>query len=120
MTIKKLTPLLLLMLSIVCVHAQENTASVKGVVKDEKGSPLEGVSVRALNTSNNSGSGTQTNSSGAFSFQRLQAGPYTFTFSSVGLQVQNRGGYALKAGETTTINVTMSDSSQVLDQITVV
>src|SRR5688572_11036130 len=112
MTIRKLISFLLVMLSIsLTMYAQENTASVKGVVRDDKGNPLAGVSVQAIHTSTNSGSGTQTDSLGAFSFQRLPAGPYSFTFTMIGLQGQNMGGYSLRAGETTTINVTMSDSS---------
>src|SRR5215212_1274490 len=107
MTIRKLTSFLLLMLSVLTLHAQENTASVKGVVKDDKGTPLEGVSVRAVNTSTNSGSGTQTNSLGAFGFQQLPVGTYSFTFSMIGLKAQTKGGYSLKAGETTTVNVTL-------------
>ncbi len=121
MTIRKFTLFLLVMLSLsLTIYAQENTASVKGVVKDGSGNPLVGVSVRAVNTSTNSSSGTQTNSLGAFSFQRLTQGPYSFTFSMIGQQAQNMRGYLLKAGETTTVDVTMSDSSQSLDQITVV
>ncbi|HEX8356545.1 MAG TPA: TonB-dependent receptor plug domain-containing protein, partial [Segetibacter sp.] len=120
MTIRKLSSFLLLMLSVLTIHAQENTASVKGVVKDEKGNALEGVSVRAINTSTNAGSGTQTNAAGAFTFQRLPVGTYSFTFSMVGLKAQNMGGYQLRAGETATVNATLGDSSQLLDQITVI
>lgn len=98
MTIRKITSFLLLMLLVLTVYAQENTASVKGVVKDDKGNPLEGVSVRAVNTSTNSGSGTQTNSLGAYSFQRLPAGTYSFTFTMIGLKAENMGGYSLGGG----------------------
>jgi len=121
MTIRKFTSFLVAMLSVsLSMYAQENTASAKGVVKDDKGNPLVGVSIQALNTSTNSSSGTQTDSQGAFNFQRLTAGPYRFTFTMVGLQAQNLGGYSLRAGETTTVNVTMTDASQSLDQVTVI
>ncbi|MDB5250342.1 MAG: SusC/RagA family protein, partial [Segetibacter sp.] len=120
MTTRKLTSFLLLLFSFLTIEAQENTASVKGVVTNERGNPLEGVSVRALNTSTNAGSGTQTNAAGVFTFQRLPAGTYSFTFSMVGQRTQNMGGYSVRAGETTTVNVTLGDSSQFLDQVTVV
>ncbi|MBE7168963.1 MAG: TonB-dependent receptor [Williamsia sp.] len=120
MTSKKFTLLLLVMLSTLSMYAQENTGSVRGVVRDANGNPLSGVSVRALGTSTNSGPGTQTDSLGAFSFLRLPVGPYSFTFSMVGLQAQTMGGYSLRAGETTTVDVTMNELSQSLDQVTVV
>lgn len=120
MKIRKLYTFLLLMLFVVFANAQDNTASVNGVVKDEKGAPLEGVTVQAINASTKSTSGTQTNSSGTFSFQRLPVGTYNFTFSMIGLRTQSSSRYSLKAGETTTVNATLADSSQLLDQVTVV
>ncbi len=120
MKIRKLSSFLLLMFSVLTSYAQQNTASVKGTVKDDQGNPLVGVSVQALNSSTNSGPGTQTDPMGVFSFQQLPTGPYSFTFSMIGVQSRNMGGYFLKAGETITLNVTMSDSSESLDQVTVV
>ncbi|TDH24602.1 TonB-dependent receptor [Segetibacter sp. 3557_3] len=120
MTTRKLTLFLLLMFSVLTTYAQENAAVVNGVVKDNKGNPLEGVSVRAINASTKAGPGTQTNATGTFTFQRLPAGSYSFTFSSVGLQTQTRSGYALRPGESVSIDITLSDSSQTLDQVTVV
>lgn len=120
MKFRKLTSFLLLMFSVLTIYAQQNTASVKGTVKDDNGNPLVGVSVRAVNSSTSSVAGTQTDPLGVFNFQRLQAGSYSFTFSMIGVESRNMGGYSLKGGETTTINVTMSDSSQSLDQVTVV
>lgn len=100
--------------------AQDNPATVKGTVKDEKGIPLPGVSIMARNTTSNSVSGTQTDGSGEFTFSRLPVGSYSFSFSAVGYQSQTLGGYNLKAGETTTIDVNLADSAQSLEQVTIV
>src|SRR5687768_15225810 len=120
MSRKVTTFLLTCLLFSVISYGQENTSAVKGTVKEEKGSPLAGVSIQAFNSTTNATSGTQTDSSGVFSFLQLPPGPYSFTFGMIGHQSQNLTGYTLKAGETTTINVTLSDSSQGLDQVTVV
>ncbi|MEO6916189.1 MAG: TonB-dependent receptor [Chitinophagaceae bacterium] len=102
------------------LFAQENTASVKGLVKDDKGNLVAGATVQALNASTRAVFGTQTDSLGSFSIRRLSAGSYSFTFSAVGLQTQNLAGYSLKSGETTIVNATMIESSQSLEQVTVV
>lgn len=101
------------------VRAQDNTASVKGTVTDEKGAPLGGVSVMVLNSASNASSGTQTDASGAFTIS-LRAGNYRFSFSFVGYQSQTLSGYNLKPGETTTLTVVLNDSAQSLEQVTIV
>lgn len=100
-------------------YGQDNP-TVKGTVKDEKGVPLPGVSIMARNTGSNSTSGTQSDASGEFTFSRLTAGSYSFSFSIIGYQSQTLGGYNLKAGETTSIDVTLADSAQSLEQVTIV
>jgi TonB-linked SusC/RagA family outer membrane protein len=118
---RKVTAFLLTcLLFSVSINAQENTAAVKGTVTDDKGSPLAGVSIQALNSSTNTTSGTQTDSSGIFSFSQLPPGSYSFTFGMIGHQSQNLTGYALKSGETTTINVSLVNSAEGLEQVTIV
>ncbi|HTE25860.1 SusC/RagA family TonB-linked outer membrane protein [Flavitalea sp.] len=117
---KVISFLLTFLLLSVISFSQENTAAVKGKVIDDNGSPLAGVSILAVNTTTNVSSGTQTDSSGIFNFLQLPPGPYSFSFGMIGHQSENLTGYTLKAGETTTINVTLSDSSQGLEQVTVV
>ena len=107
-----------LLLSIIS-YTQESNATVKGTVTDEKGLSLAGVSIQAVNSATNATSGGQTDSSGIFSFN-LPPGSYSFSFGMIGHQSQSLTGYTLRAGETTTINVTLSESSLGLDQVTVV
>ncbi|RYY20518.1 MAG: SusC/RagA family TonB-linked outer membrane protein, partial [Chitinophagaceae bacterium] len=112
-----LTYLLLLSGSI---YSQQNNAAVRGTVTDEKGSPLAGVSIQAVNASTNASTGTQTDSSGVYNFLQLAPGSYSFSFGMIGHQTENLTGYTIKAGETTTVNVTLKESSQGLEQVTVV
>ncbi|MBS1749159.1 MAG: TonB-dependent receptor [Bacteroidetes bacterium] len=111
-----IVPLLLFSLFI---HGQDNNVSIKGSVADEKGAPLTGVSVIALNSTTNTSSGTQTDDKGIFSFS-LPAGNYSFSFSFVGYQTKSLSGYNLKRGTTTNLNVVLSDSTQSLEQVTII
>lgn len=108
-----------LLLCSLFIHAQDNIASVKGTVADEKGVPLAGVSVIAQNSTTSVTTGTQTDAGGVFNFS-LPAGNYRFSFSFVGYQSQTLSGYNLKRGETITLTVVLSDSAQSLEQVTIV
>lgn len=113
---RMIMPLLLFSLF---TRAQNGTASVTGTVTDEKGAPLAGVSVIALNSATNVSSGTQSGTDGTFNFS-IPAGRYNFSFSFVGYQSQTLSGYNIKAGEANNISVALSSSDQSLEQVTIV
>src|ERR1700748_2179503 len=72
------------------------TGSVNGIVRNEQGDPLGGVSVVATNLTTGLSAGTQTDTAGVFHFPKLPSkGHYSFSFSSVGFQVQTLSGYAV-------------------------
>ncbi|MEJ7767740.1 MAG: carboxypeptidase-like regulatory domain-containing protein, partial [Chitinophagaceae bacterium] len=81
---------LLCLLFIFCtsdLHAQERPGLVKGIVTNDDGDPLPGVSVTIKNTRTNFTAGTTTDSSGTFTFSPVTTGgPYSFTFSTVGYE----------------------------------
>src|SRR3954467_5312690 len=109
---------LLLHLLPTLLHAQENSSIVKGVVQNNNGDVLAGVSVVIRNTSNNFTSGTSTDSTGVFTFSRVPAGgPYSFTFSIVGYENQTLGGYNIKNDVTLSLIVKMKELSNTLDQV---
>lgn len=102
-------------------QAQVKTSSINGVVQDEKGTPLEGVSVIAKNTKTNYSEGSQTDSTGVFRFNRLPAGgPYSFIFSFVNHETQTLSGYTIKADASISIVVKLKESNNVLNQVVVV
>src|SRR4051812_11810528 len=112
---------LLLHLLPTLLHAQENSSIVKGVVQNNNGDVLTGVSVVIRNTANNFTSGTSTDSTGVFTFSRIPAGgPYKFTFSIDGYESQSLSGYNIKNDITLSLVVKMKDAANSLDQVIVI
>jgi TonB-linked SusC/RagA family outer membrane protein len=103
------------------LNAQQTPGLVKGTVTNDRGEPLPGVSVIVKNQKNNYTTGTNTDSAGVFSFQRLSAGgPYTFTFSAVGFETQPMAGYTIRDDNDLSLSVQMKSSATNLDQVVVV
>lgn len=103
------------------LRAQDGGSSASGIVQDDKGTPLVGVSVIAKNLKTNFSAGAQTDSLGVFKFTRLPAGgPYTFTFSSVGFESQVLSGYTLKQGLVTAVTVKLKPQAENLADVVVV
>ncbi|MBA4140661.1 MAG: SusC/RagA family TonB-linked outer membrane protein, partial [Segetibacter sp.] len=112
---------LLLILRSSVVNAQQNAATVKGVITNNNGDPISGVSVIIRNTKTNYTSGTSTDSSGTFTFPRIASGgPYSFTFSNVGFENQTMSGYNIREGNPLSLDVKLRESSATLDQVVVV
>ncbi len=85
--------LMLLLFLPAVLSAQQPRADVRGVVRDEDGSALQGVSVVVSNTKTNFTAATQTDSLGVFRFSGLPAGRgYTFAFTYVGFEEQTVDG----------------------------
>jgi TonB-linked SusC/RagA family outer membrane protein len=101
--------------------AQVKTRNVSGIVRSETGIAIANVSVVAKNTNTDFTAGTQTDSNGVFVFSKLPAeGRYSFTFSSIGYEVQTLSGFTLKNDATTSILVKLKDSTTSLKDVVVV
>lgn len=101
-------------------QAQSHVA-VSGIVKDEKGEALPGVTVAVKLNGNATTKGVQTDEKGLFRFTNLDAGgPYSFVFTYVGYESQTLSGYQLKAGEQLSLVVKMKEVSTALNQVVVV
>lgn len=117
----KLVGCLLWLLLAQQTFSQDKQPAVKGIIKDEKGTPMPSVSVTVLNKSNQHTASTQTNEAGVFTFNTLDAGgPYTFTFSYVGYERKVLEGYQYKNGEMITLAVKLDPSSSRMNEIVVV
>ena len=92
---------LLLIASVACFAQDKTTASIKGKVRVEKGSP-SGVSVMLMQGDNEISKST-TNSKGDFVIARVNPGTYSIKFRKAGLSVGTVDDISVKAGQTRTL-----------------
>ncbi|MBE9463323.1 TonB-dependent receptor domain-containing protein [Dyadobacter subterraneus] len=95
------------------VHAQ-NTIIISGIIQDEGGTTLPGVSVMLKGTS----TGTQTDSEGSYKLNISKPGNYTLTISSVGHITQEKS-VTLKSGQHLKSSFTLKSDTKVIDEVTV-
>ncbi len=91
-------------------NALSQTKTIKGLVTDELGTPLPGVSVLVKGASN----GTSTDFDGKYELKNVNASD-ELVFAFIGMISQT-----VLVGEKTEINVILKESSEVLDEIVVV
>ena len=92
---------LLLIASVACFAQDKSTASIKGKVRVEKGSP-SGVSVMLMQGDNEISQST-TNGRGDFALSRVTPGTYSIKFRKAGLSVGTIDDVSVKAGQTRTL-----------------
>ena len=98
---------------------QANSVTITGMVSNEKGEALLGVTVEARNAVTMQGQTTTTDQNGNFSFPKLATdGFYTFTFSYLGYDTQKLDKYDLKS-RSKSIKVQLQSNSLMLNQIVV-
>ncbi|WP_295117040.1 TonB-dependent receptor [uncultured Chitinophaga sp.] len=103
------------------VFAQEQTATVEGVVTDEQGVPLPFVSVLARNTLTKKSFPAISDSLGRFRFANVPTvGTYAFDFSSYGYQKRSVTGYVVKSGVPNSVMVSLTIDESKLSEVVVV
>lgn len=103
------------------VAFSQQTSVVQGTVKNDKGEPLQGVTVIVQDKAKVFTTSAVTNSSGTFTFKTLKAGDtYSFTFSYVGYEQKVLDGYKYNSGDVINLSVELSASQQALDEVVVV
>ncbi len=103
----------LLMIAPAALFAQ-NTGAVKGIIKDQNGEPLIGVTVMAENTS----SGAVTDIDGKYQLN-LSAGNYTLQFSYIGFVTEKRN-VAIKSGATQELSLVMKEEAKQFKEVVAV
>ena len=103
---KKLSTILFALLAAYCTYAQ---VSVSGIVKDDTGEPLIGVSVLIEGTS----TGTVTDFEGSYSLTATDDAVLVFSYMGYATQ-------RIAVAGKTVINVTMQSDDKVLDEVVVV
>src|SRR5262245_24690097 len=110
---------MLALLAPTVASAQTLGSSIVGVVKDQTGAVLPGVTFEVFSPALIGGVQTVvSNGVGEYRIVDLRPGPYTLTFKLEGFQTVRHEGIALSASFTATINVEMSTST-VSESITV-
>ncbi|WP_343306896.1 TonB-dependent receptor [Chitinophaga niabensis] len=120
--IRKILQLTIIALLLLQVIVMAQTATVRGVVQNEEGLPLVGVSVSLQpENSNEKPIITVTGEKGMYELNRLAAGSkYIFTFTYVGYEPQLIPGFQIKAGEDNTLLVRMKVASSSLNEVMVI
>ncbi|MHA4809076.1 SusC/RagA family TonB-linked outer membrane protein [Flavitalea flava] len=105
----------------ILLKAQDETAGVSGITKDQAGHPVGGVTVTAIYPGKNFRTNKLSDSTGVFKFTKLPAGgPYHFTFTSVGYAAAAMSGYTLKPGSLISLVVRLTETSSGLNEVVVV
>lgn len=90
-----------------------DTATVRGRVVDGNGAAVAGASVALINEATNLHREARTDDEGYYTLASLPlTGQYKLTFSGGGFASSETGGITLRAGETATVNVTLTPQIQ--------
>ncbi len=101
-------------------HAQENRASLSGIVESDKGGPLPGVSVDAKNDVTGERKIALTDGKGLFNMPNLNSSQtYSITFSYIGFESHVVRNYTFKAGEKASLLIKLKEQTNNLEQIVV-
>jgi hypothetical protein len=91
---------LVFLFCILCAHSRQATATLQGLIMDERNQPLMGVTVVVKHLPTNTFRGTLTENNGAYELRNLRAGgPYLLTLSYTGYKTQYRDSLILNEGE---------------------
>lgn len=94
----------------------QETASFFGTIKDAKtGEPLIGANIQIVGTYK----GTSADFDGQYVINDVKPGDYQIKFQFIGYETVLYNGFTLKAGENKELNITMKESSESLDEVTV-
>ena len=108
MLIRRMPFVLLLCLTLsIPMFAQSSTGAISGIITDESGGALPGVSVTATNAATGASRVAVTNASGAYRVALLTPGTYSVDVALEGFQPIRRGNVVVNIGSDVSLNVTM-------------
>ncbi len=120
---RKITLLLLVLLTgfgAFRTLAQETTAEIQGLVKDDKGNPLAGATVNAIHQPTGTNYFTTTRKDGRFNLQNVRVGgPYQVKISFVGFKDEVQNDIFLTLGQVYRVDAEMLASSTNLTEVVV-
>jgi len=101
------------------LYGQQNPAGATGIVNNDAGVPLRGVTIKA-EKNNQVVAHAVTDSLGKFRIEGLSPGRYNFYFSNIGYQAQTLSGSVLEPGKLTSMLITMVSLANNLNDVVVV
>src|SRR5579875_2915824 len=113
--LRRLFVFLLLISGTNMLFAQETTATLSGIINDEKGAPVAGATVTAIHDPTGFRTGTQSNSKGLFVLPNLKpGGPYTISISFIGYEEQKFENVNLGLGSNPQLNLNLKNNDKAL------
>jgi len=89
-------------------HAQSGSGTISGLVKDESGASVPGVTVTVTNTGTNAVTEVTTNRDGLYSVQNLPIGTYSVSFSLTAFTPYTRDGIQIGLAEAVDLDHTLT------------
>jgi len=110
----------LLLLSVTQVFSQVTTATLSGIVKDPKGTPLPGATVQVAFANAGIKQGLQTKSDGRFTVPNLRVGgPYTVTVTFMGYQENVTDNVYLELGLNNAVEIQLQEKAVELKNVVI-
>ena len=120
-TIKCLIAAFAAMFVAVSAFAQVTTSALGGRVSDANGKPVVGAAVIAVHEPSGTSYGVVTNESGRYTINGMRTGgPYKVEFSCLGYQTVTYTDLTLQLAETSSLNATMNEDSEMLSEAMVI
>ena len=120
-TIKCLVAVIAAMFVAVSAFAQVTTSALGGRVSDANGEPVVGAAVIAVHEPSGTSYGVVTNESGRYTINGMRTGgPYKVEFSCLGYQTVTYTDLTLQLAETSSLNATMNEDSEMLSEAMVI
>lgn len=106
-----------MLVSAFCLHAQVTTGTISGLVADENGEALPGVTIVATHTPSGTYYGSVSRSDGRFTLANLRiGGPYTISLNYTGYKNQALENITLSVGQKLPLNFTMQSAATTLGE----
>ena len=93
------------------MNMADHRGSIRGVVRNDSGAPVEGATVTAVNAENGAKFDSTTDAQGNYTFGALPVGKYDITISSAGMTAFRRTGVAVEMDGKASLDITMNAAS---------
>lgn len=120
MHIRRIIPILLVLISPFYLYAQETTSEIQGLISDDKGAGLQGATITAIHTPTNTSYSTVSRKNGIYNLPNIRVGgPYEVTVTYVGFQEAKQSDITLSLGVAFKQDFKLSSTSSSLAEVVV-